>query len=249
MRCCAPSTRHRGTGRCSGSPAGEAEPVLEVARTTAAQLGAELARAAGHVFDVESVLPLRCSLFRLSDREHVLLVLLHHIASDGWSVGPLLADLGTAYTARRAGAAPGWAPLPVQYADYAVWQRELLSGQSDPGSLLAEQLRYWRQALARPRQELALPADRPRPEVASYRGQALQFRIDAALHARLLDCATPAGPPCSWSCTRGWPRCCPARRRGGSADRVRGGRARGRGARPAGRVFRQHAGAAHRRLG
>jgi hypothetical protein len=174
-------------------PVDETAPVLRVAETTPAQLRADLAHAAGHVFDVSSDLPLRCWLFRLSDREHVLLVLLHHIASDGWSIAPLATDLGVAYAARSVGAAPVRAPLPVQYADYAVWQRALLGARSEPGSLLTEQLEYWRQALDGAPPELNLPTDRERPEVASYQGKVVHFRLDAALHSQLLECAKAGG--------------------------------------------------------
>ncbi|MGW2090116.1 amino acid adenylation domain-containing protein, partial [Streptomyces sp. NPDC001880] len=110
-------------------------------------LPAALAAAADHVFDLATEIPVRASLVELGPGEQVLVLVLHHIAADGWSMAPLLRDLTDAYAGRLAGREPGWAALPVQYADFAVWQREVLGSEGDPGSVVSEQLGYWRGVL------------------------------------------------------------------------------------------------------
>ncbi|MFF9780498.1 amino acid adenylation domain-containing protein [Streptomyces sp. NPDC013978] len=171
----------------------DARPVLHRRDTTEDGLVAELAAAARHSFDLTTDLPLRAVLFRVEEREHVLLLLLHHIAGDGWSLAPLTRDLVTAYDARRAGRAPAFAPLPVQYADYTLWQREVLGDETDPASTVARQSAYWKEALAALPDELQLPADRPRPAVPALRGEAVFRTLDPALHRQLLDLARSSG--------------------------------------------------------
>ncbi len=109
------------------------------------------------------------------------MLVMHHIAGDGWSMAPLARDVITAYLARRDGHAPDWAPLAVQYADYALWQRELLGSEDDADGLAARQIAYWKDALAGLPDALALPADRPRPDRASYRGDQVAFDVPADL--------------------------------------------------------------------
>ncbi|WP_217212442.1 non-ribosomal peptide synthetase [Streptomyces sp. AC550_RSS872] len=168
-------------------PAAEAQPGLPVTATGRDALPGLLTAAAARGFDLATELPLRTELFELADDEHVLLLVLHHIASDGWSVAPLARDLAEAYALRRAGAAPTWAPLPVQYADYTLWQSELLEAVSDG------QLTYWREALDGLPEELELPADRPRPTVPSHRGGTVAFRVDSELHAAVGELARTQG--------------------------------------------------------
>ncbi|MEO3825210.1 amino acid adenylation domain-containing protein [Actinomadura sp. B10D3] len=170
-----------------------ARPELEVTETTEAELPARLAMAAGYAFDISAEPPLRTHLFRVGPREHVVLLLMHHIGGDGWSMAPLARDFITAYATRAGGHAPQWAPLPVQYADYTLWQQDLFGSEDDPDSLISKQIAYWRDALGGLPEELALPADRPRPAEASYRGGTARFRLGADVHAGLLKIAQETG--------------------------------------------------------
>ncbi|MGW4412905.1 amino acid adenylation domain-containing protein, partial [Nonomuraea sp. NPDC004702] len=167
----------------------EGGPSLDVVTVGEDALAEALRQAAGHEFRLAVDPPVRAWLFETSETEHVLLVVLHHIAGDGWSMGPLARDLAAAYRSRLAGRAPDWVPLPVQYQDYSAWQRELLGDEYDPDSLAGRQLTYWERALAGLPDQIALPTDRPRPARSSYRGESVEFELPAGLHARLVEVA------------------------------------------------------------
>ena len=155
-------------------------PVIAV---TEAELPGRLAAGVAWGFDIRNEPPVRAELYRLAPDTHVLLLVIHHIATDEWSNGVLARDLRTAYEARLRGTSPDWPPLTARYADHAVRQRELAT---------EENLAYWREALAGLPDELDLPADRPRPTVGSYRGGSVPLHLDAGLHQGLLELARTA---------------------------------------------------------
>ncbi|WP_065489848.1 non-ribosomal peptide synthetase [Rhodococcus opacus] len=144
-------------------------------------------------FEVTESVPVRGALYRMSKSEHVLAVVVHHICADGFSTGPMGRDVLVAYAARHAGHEPSWTPLPVQYADYALWQREVLGSEDDPGSLMSQQIAYWLDALSGLPDALTLPTDRPRPAVRSGLGSSVDFTVPAATVARLVSLAREAG--------------------------------------------------------
>ncbi|KAA0115009.1 non-ribosomal peptide synthetase [Mycolicibacterium sp. P9-22] len=163
-------------------PAGTRAP-LEVIDAAAAAIDNLIGVAVRRPFDLSTEIPLRVSIFRTDPREHTVVVLLHHIATDEWSDGPFLTDLNLAYAARVAGAGATLPALPVQYADYTLWQRELLQ------RLGGQQREFWRDALAGAPDELALPTDRPRPARPSGAGGILHVDIPAHTAAALRDTA------------------------------------------------------------
>ncbi|MGU3587368.1 amino acid adenylation domain-containing protein, partial [Rhodococcus sp. C26F] len=172
-----------------------ADAVVEVRPETvdADEVPARVAEAVTTGFDVTQQVPIRVRLFSVAPDEHVLVVVVHHISADGYSMGPLTRDVVTAYAARVAGGEPGWAPLEVQYADYTLWQREVLGEESDPESLMARETDFWTRTLADLPEEATLPSDRPRPAVASYRGASHRLTLDERVRAAIADLARRSG--------------------------------------------------------
>jgi hypothetical protein len=139
-------------------------------------------------FDLKSGPLLRVLLVKVSAEEQLLLLMMHHIVSDGWSMGVIVRELSALYAAQVRGVAAALPELPIQYADYAIWQRQWLQGE-----VLEQQLRYWRERLAGAPVALELPTDRQRPAVASYRGAALRFELPTQLCGSLKELAQRCG--------------------------------------------------------
>ncbi|WP_158628734.1 non-ribosomal peptide synthetase [Dyella choica] len=173
-------------------PRERAACVLNVVDQAEEELDDAMRRFHSQPFDLEREIPLRAMLYRLAPQRHVLLLLVHHIASDGWSWAPMLRDLAQAYAARLGGQAPAWTPLPVQYADYSLWQREWMTQADTTDSDVARLVDYWKRSLAGLPEQLDLPFDRPRPARASQHGATVQVRWDESLASPLRQLARDA---------------------------------------------------------
>ncbi|GAX39730.1 amino acid adenylation domain-containing protein [Tolypothrix sp. NIES-4075] len=135
---------------------------------------------AAQPFDLASDVLMRASLFQLTEKEHVLVLVMHHIVSDGWSIGVLIREIAAVYQAGCNEMPIALPELPIQYADFAVWQQQWLQQE-----VLAQQLTYWQQQLAGVPALLELPTDRPRPAIQTYKGATQTFSLSSQLSAAL----------------------------------------------------------------
>ena len=168
---------------------GEMPPILTGVETDPAELPRLLDEAVRYSFDLAREPAFRPTLFSLGPEEHVLLLLFHHIAADGWSLSPLTRDLSTAYKARCQGKDPDWSSLPVQYADYALWQQQWQEDLQDPESWMAEPLSFWKKTLENLPEQLELPVDDLDQAKLEEKGATVAFHIDPEMHRRLSELA------------------------------------------------------------
>ncbi len=147
-----------------------------------------LKKEAQRPFNLSSDLMLGASLLRLGEEEHILLLVMHHVASDGWSIGILFRELVVLYKAFSTGSPLSLPELPIQYTDFAHWQRQWLTGE-----VLQTQLNYWKQQLAGAPPLLELPTDRPRPSVQTFRGNSKYFQLNRDLTHKLLTLSQQSG--------------------------------------------------------
>ncbi|MER5868087.1 condensation domain-containing protein, partial [Kitasatospora sp. NPDC002040] len=163
----------------------DVQPPFIVTDAETENLDTLLSRAAEYRFDLATELPFRTSLISQGPQDHVLVLVLHHIACDGQSLPPLYRDIATAYAARLLGRAPDWTPLALQYVDWALWHREALGRAEDPDSGFADQLGYWKEQLEGLPGQLPLPFDRPRRAAPASPQGSVRFELPGELHGRL----------------------------------------------------------------
>ncbi|HXQ72844.1 MAG TPA: condensation domain-containing protein, partial [Pyrinomonadaceae bacterium] len=165
--------------------------VLDLSQHLSDERAAETARLRSEAlqpFNLERGPLLRASLLRLAENEHFLLLTMHHIVSDGWSLGVLFRELATLYEGFAQGETPRLPELPIQYADFAVWQRRWLSGE-----ILERQLAYWKEQLSDTPPVLALPTDLPRPVVPTIEGSFVLHEISKELTEALKNLSRQEG--------------------------------------------------------
>lgn len=174
-------------------PAPGAVPDLTPIQVEPGDVPARVRDAVTRQFDITDAPPVFARLYEIGRRgdhtgggEYVLTIVVHHISADGSSLPVLVRDIMIAYTARIAGESPEWNPLPVQYADFALWQRQVLGVESDRDSILHKQISYWKEHLRGVEPVMDLPADRRRPEQQSFAGAAVRTSLSPDVHRSLI---------------------------------------------------------------
>lgn len=173
-------------------PPEQSHPRIELIDTDEGALYGLASASAVERFDLAHEAPVRIKLYRLAPDNHVLQIVIHHIAADGQSLLHLARELAVAYTARRAGRAADLPPLALQYGDYTLWQQELLGQEEDTGSAAGKQIAFWQRTLADVPPQIDLPFDFPVPAIATYQGDSVPIRLKPALHGRLARLAREA---------------------------------------------------------
>ncbi|ELP66034.1 thaxtomin non-ribosomal peptide synthetase TxtA [Streptomyces sp. WI04-05B] len=186
--------RDDGSGPCAVITEATADDIpWTQTRTTPKRLPEDLAHAARRHFDLETEIPLRAAHFTLGPNESVLLLVMHHIAADGWSFGPLQEDLVRAYRSRTEGHAPQWEPLSLGYLDYVAWQRRLLGSPDDPSDVALRQAEYWRKTLHGADDRPVLETDSPAPSRQDFAGRSLDLPLEVGGHRVLTAAAREHG--------------------------------------------------------
>jgi NRPS condensation-like uncharacterized protein len=204
-----------------------------------------VAKIAGEPLDLERGPLFLAALLKLSATEHILVPVMHHIVSDDWSIGVLFREVGALYAAFSQGRPSPLPALPVQYADYAIWQRDWLQGE-----VLEKQVGYWKERLSGAPAALDLPTDRPRPAVQTFRGATQEIELSTELTKALAGLARAEGATLFMVLLAAFQ--VVLSRWSGQSDVVVGTPIAGRTHRAtegADRVFREHAGAAHGPVG
>lgn len=165
---------------------------LKVSHINKREVEEKINEAVRYSFNLESEPAVRAQLFALDSQEYALVLVVHHIIGDGWSLTPLTGDLSKAYKARYQSSKIEWAPLSVQYADYTMWQKKLLNNE-EANSLVNEQIEFWKKELKDLPGEIDIPRDYSRPLESSYLGETIAININAHLHQRLLELSRKAG--------------------------------------------------------
>ncbi|MGM0940413.1 MAG: amino acid adenylation domain-containing protein [Bacillota bacterium] len=164
----------------------EVNPVIHRRQIDKTEVNEAIHSEVTYCFNLSEEPSFRVTLLQIEKNRFVLVLLIHHIVGDGWSLRPLVQDIESAYQQRSKGEVPNWPALPLDYIDFVLWQEALLGSENNRTSLMANQLNYWKQELANLPDQLDLPTDYSRPVESTYQGDSYYFTINPELHHHLL---------------------------------------------------------------